>query len=391
MKTELDAIPFDHYQRYATSARLIEALGGEVASVLEVGANRQRLLAKFLPDVRFVFSDLMPLPEMEEGFVQADATALPFADMEFDATVCLDVIEHMPVEVRTKAISEMVRVSRRVVVVAFPVDQPWVHEAEARANHSWKHYFGSAYPWLEEHQEFGLVDGDQIESAFRDAGVQVMRFGHADAHVWSGLMGAHFTKEKLPELAGLVAATDRLYNTSVFAGDRGEGCYREFFVAARSEEDLERIRKEGMFRSGRDESAMAFLAGLAQAVQPIADRTLRAEAGWAETAEHARRVEAGWAETAEHARQLESSLEQVTQRIEQAEADSTEARREWGVTAARVRELEQQVHDVTASLETASMHLELTRRRKTQLQRLLVVETIVLAALAVLACWFRLN
>jgi SAM-dependent methyltransferase len=391
MKTELEAIPFDHYQRYATSARLIEAFGGEVSSVLEVGANRQRLLAKFLPEVRFVFSDLMPLPEMDEGFVQADATALPFADKEFDATVCLDVIEHMPIDVRAKAIAEMVRVSRRVVVVAFPNDKPWVHEAEARANQSWKHFYGSAYPWLEEHQEFGLVDGDLIEGAFRAAGVQVIRFGHADAQVWSGMMGAHFTKEKLPELADLVAATDKFYNTSVFSGDRGEGCYREFFVAARNEEDLERIRTAGLFQSVRNEPAMTFLAGLAQALQPIADRTLRAETGWAKTVEHARRAETGWAETAEHARQLESSLEQARQRVEQAEADSTEACREWGVTAARVRELEQQVQDVAASLEAASRHLEFTRKRKSRLQLMLVAETILLAACAVLAYWFRLD
>lgn len=378
MKIDLGAIAFDHFQRYANSARLIESLGDGVVSALEVGANRQRLLAQFLPQVRFVFSDLLPLPDVEDGFVQADATALPFADTEFDVTICLDVVEHMPPEVRPKAIAEMARVSRRMVVVAFPVDQPWVHDAETRANGYWEHYFGTKYPWLEEHQEFGLVDGNQIEKALQDEGMRVLRFGHADVDVWAGLMGAHFTKEKLPELQGLVAAADRLYNGSVFPGDRGNTCYREFFVGVRSEGDLERVLGASIFSERRDEPAAALLAGLAEALRPLADRTLKAEANWSETAEHARRVE--------------SSLGKAVERAEQAEAHATRASEEWRITVERVHELE-------ASLDTACDEWAASAERVRQLeagnfrlqrrQRLLVKTAAVIAAVVVVAalCW----
>jgi hypothetical protein len=377
MKIDLSAIAFDHFQRYANSARLIESLGDGVVSALEVGANRQRLLAQFLPRVRFIFSDLLPLPDVEDGFVQADATALPFADTEFDATICLDVVEHMPPEVRPKAIAEMARVSRRMVVVAFPVDQPWVHDAEARANGYWEHYFGTKYPWLDEHQEFGLVDGDQIEKALRDEGMQVLRFGHADVDVWAGMMGAHFTKEKLPELQGLVAAADRLYNSSVFPGDRGKACYREFFVGVRSEVDLERVRGASIFSGRRDEPAAALLAGLAETIRPLADRALKAEANWSETAEHARRVE--------------SSLGEAAQRTEQAEAHAARASEEWRITVERVRELE-------ASLDTACNEWAASAERVRRLeadnlllqrrQRLLVKTAAVIAAVVAAAlCW----
>jgi hypothetical protein len=365
MKTDLGAIAFDHYQRYASSARLLEALDGDIASVLEVGANRQRLLAQFMPQVRFVFSDVEPLPDTDVGFVQADATALPFGDAEFDAVVCLDVVEHMPRDVRPKAIAEMVRVSGRMVVVAFPVDRPWVHDAEERANGYWKHYFGTEYPWLEEHQEFGLVDGDQIEAALCAAGMRVLRFGHADVNVWAGLMGAHFTKEKLPELQGLVAAADRLYNASVFPGDRGDTCYREFFVGVRDEADFDRVRGASMFAARRDEPAAALLAGLADMLRPIVDRTLHAEAGWSETAEHARRVELS-----------------LGQAVQQAETHAAKATDEWRIAAERVREVEAVLH--TAREE--NVHL---RHRLRQVKAAAVVVAVAaVMAVAAVAYWF---
>jgi ubiquinone/menaquinone biosynthesis C-methylase UbiE len=284
MLTELEGIPFDHFQRYAAAASLVSALQMNVGRILEVGANRQRLLADFLPQSTFVFSDLFDQPNAD-NFVRADASALPFTDQQFDVSVSLDVLEHMPVHLRAKAVSEMARVSERMVVIACPPDQPWVHEAEASANGVWRHYFCESYPWLDEHKEFGLVSGDEIERALLASNFRVLRFGQGDTDVWSGLMTAHFVKEVIAEMKPLVAAADRLYNHNVFAGDRGERSYREFFIGVRHDRDVESVQLSSVMSLPPDTGASAFLSSMGGLLQPIANRILSAEKEWKSSVE----------------------------------------------------------------------------------------------------------
>ena len=390
MSTELEGIPFDHYQRYAATAMLVDALLMPTATVLEVGANRQRLLASFSPRSKLVFSDLFEQAGADD-FVQADASALPFADARFDAVVALDVIEHMPVHLRAKAAAEMARVAGRLVVIACPLDQPWVHEAEDAANGVWRNYFGEDYPWLEEHKEFGLVAGDQIEQALVESGCMVLRFGQGDTAVWSGLMSAHFVKEAIAEMRPIVASADRLYNHSVFAGDRSEKSYREYFVAVRNKKDLERIRRSPVLTAQPDGAAVALLSALGATLQPIADRIKFAERQWqlaaskvvegdaklsAAAAEwghavallresEAKQLHASqqWQATAELVHAAEASLEdareqwaQTVERLKESEAKQLYAAEQWRQTAERFREAETQLEQMR------SQHQSLTQR-----------------------------
>lgn len=283
MNPELERLPFDHYQRYAATASLIDALGAN-ARVLEVGANRQRVLAEFLPRSQIVFSDLHPIEDAEtmDDFVQADATALPFADGAFDAVACLDVLEHIPVDLRARATAEMARVCGRVVIIACPLDLPWVHDVEREANDVWRAYYGEGYPWLEEHAEFGLVLGDEIEQALRSSGMNVLRYSHGATSTWRSLMSSHFVKEAVNELRPLVAAADRLYNHSVFSGDRGGPSYREFFVATRSPSDLERLKSTQILTADRDPAATELLDLLGATLHAVGTRVVVAERGAAD-------------------------------------------------------------------------------------------------------------
>lgn len=333
MSTDLESIAFDHYQRYAAAAALVDALAVPVVSVLEVGANRQRLLASFLPHKELVFSDLFMQPGVDD-FVQADASALPFADGTFDVVVALDVFEHMPVHLRPKAAAEMTRVAARLVVIACPLDHPWVHAAEQVANDVWRNYFDEDYPWLEEHKEFGLVSGDEIERALVGSGCAVLRFGQGDTAIWSGLMSAHFIKEAVAEIQPIVASADRLYNHSVFAGDRSEKSYREYFVAARKAEDLEQIRRSPLLTAKMDEAAVALLSSLGKSLQPVADRVRFAESQWQTAAE---RVAEGDAKLSSVAAEWGHTVEL----LHESERKQSYASEQWAHTAELLRESEQ--------------------------------------------------
>jgi len=59
------------------------------------------------------------------AFVSGDLAApLPFADRTFDTTICLDVLEHVSDDVA--AVRELMRVTRRRVIVAVPHKDVWM-------------------------------------------------------------------------------------------------------------------------------------------------------------------------------------------------------------------------------------------------------------------------
>ncbi len=55
--------------------------------------------------------------------VQGNAAALDFADQQFDLVLCAEVLEHIPSPALERACQELVRVSRRHVLIGVPFDQ----------------------------------------------------------------------------------------------------------------------------------------------------------------------------------------------------------------------------------------------------------------------------
>jgi len=58
-------------------------------------------------------------PEVKPDHV-GSATAIPFADASYDVVCAFQMLEHLPYEVSLQAFDEMVRVSRRHVVISLP-------------------------------------------------------------------------------------------------------------------------------------------------------------------------------------------------------------------------------------------------------------------------------
>jgi SAM-dependent methyltransferase len=94
---------------------------GSGPELLDVGCGVAGLAA-FMPDVEVMGVDLAPPQEPLANltFTPGTITALPFSDKSFGVACCIDVLQYLPIDARTEAISELVRVARDGVLIACP-------------------------------------------------------------------------------------------------------------------------------------------------------------------------------------------------------------------------------------------------------------------------------
>jgi hypothetical protein len=91
MTDPLGRLPFDQYQRYAFTARVLDVLrqADQPLQLLEVGAYAHRNLEKFQPRDQVIYLDNETFADLPTNghFVQGDAAANPFRKGAFDLVI----------------------------------------------------------------------------------------------------------------------------------------------------------------------------------------------------------------------------------------------------------------------------------------------------------------
>ncbi len=100
-------------------------LGTDVESVLDVGCGNGFVTSHFKAQKRVVGLDPSPvaLAEFPGESVVGYGDNLSFADLSFDAVVCLEVLEHLEQDVFERSITELARVARSYLLVSVPYRQ----------------------------------------------------------------------------------------------------------------------------------------------------------------------------------------------------------------------------------------------------------------------------
>jgi hypothetical protein len=161
--------------RYSAVVPLVEERPGE--ALLEVGSGSEGI-ARFA-DGRWAvtvcdrdFTDYGSLAEVpEDGLrrVQGDVTRLPFADGEFDVVVALDLLEHLPSDLRPLALAELARVARSRLIAGCPCGG-----GALAADRSLARYYAiqprATPPWLVEHLENGFPDAGVLADSLAPFG-----------------------------------------------------------------------------------------------------------------------------------------------------------------------------------------------------------------------------
>jgi hypothetical protein len=185
--------------RYEPALRLIRELpgGGEL---LEVGSASSGVRGYGLtePDWRVTVLDQSfdnygqasgEGPEAS-SLVVGDARALPFEDRSFDVTIALDLMEHIEPPDRASVLAELVRVTRRRLIVGCPAGADAL-DADRRLAAGFARRGRTAPPWLAEHLQNGLPEPAELESALQRAG-RVRLLGNENARAHERLMRMHF-------------------------------------------------------------------------------------------------------------------------------------------------------------------------------------------------------
>jgi hypothetical protein len=116
--------------------------------------------------------------------VRATSLALPFAEASCTVVVGCDVLEHLPADLRRRAVLEMARVASRLLMLSFPSGEPAMQVYRQLA-----HQLAPALPvWLQEHITNGLPEGRQVAAWLLEAGWSVSTVWYESAAAHARLM-----------------------------------------------------------------------------------------------------------------------------------------------------------------------------------------------------------
>jgi hypothetical protein len=146
-------------------------------SILEIGCGQHGIAHYLKRPVTGI--ELHPIQSQCEWLtlLQGDALNLQFPDGQFDYVVCVDVLEHIPPADRQRAISEMLRVAGKRLILSCPIRQHGeVGEAQLAAWFDARH--GGRPDWLAEHLANGLPGLDELVDVFAGCGYAFELYGN---------------------------------------------------------------------------------------------------------------------------------------------------------------------------------------------------------------------
>jgi len=171
----LDVNP-DTYRRWYRIGQLIE---GKNLKILDVGGSPDNEQLKlFIPH---------DITVANPAYNNIDGTDLPFKDAEFDVTISIDTLEHVPKEKRIRFIQELVRAAKTKTILACPFDEPFVAEMEKTI------YEITNHPILAEHISFGLPDLKETLAVIDSLGCTYSVYDNDSLLSWASWILLHQT------------------------------------------------------------------------------------------------------------------------------------------------------------------------------------------------------
>lgn len=246
----LERLSFDHYQRYRLASQIVEAFQPSGYAVLDVGgALGQGSL--FLPDKQITIADYAV--DETPSAIQYGGKTLPWNDQSFSTVLCIDTLEHVPAGQRSGFVQELCRVTGELLVISCPFQEDGVAEIEGAMRDLLKHRWDRHDRFLQEHEEYGLPDVNEISAQLEDAGWSVIGLPNGYLPRWFAMQCAEYALGTAPELAETRARINALYNRNYYQYDNRFPAYRIALIAKREPlTESERVALTSLVSSEHD-------------------------------------------------------------------------------------------------------------------------------------------
>ena len=358
----LAEIAFDLYERYI----LLEHIGklfrpGESTyNVLDVGGHTaafwpgfSSLAGVMIPGATVAVVDIVPTPGLQ-NYVQASGVQLPFRDGAFDLVCSLDTLEHIPGEQRPAFLSEILRVSRDGLYLAFPFDSASNRWAESIVVEYANVVLKNPIPALQEHRRFGLPDRESVTRLFSSSPYPWIGFAQGNTDVWLLMMLTYHSLRRPG--TDFVQELNRRFNQVYAVEDWAEPHYRAGYLLSKSRSiaDLEALR--GSFGYAGKQADLQSVLAFCQLFLSIAQNGRET----VDKDRHIRNIE----------QELADARAQQDGHIREIECELTEARayrEKWGELAASLRCLESGILDAPPSLALADTPADWPQARLSRL------------------------
>lgn len=149
-------------------ARILRPFVNAETTVLDAGCGEYGLSA-FVAAKSVVGVDILPTDVKVDGFtfICGSIIDLPFLDRSFSVAASVDVLEHLPLDLRPEAIRQLVRVARETIIITFPAGKA-AREIDEAFNNKLASSNQAVPDWLLEHLENPYPDADEIAELIKD-------------------------------------------------------------------------------------------------------------------------------------------------------------------------------------------------------------------------------
>ncbi len=237
---DLYFLPFDQFSRQFIVASVVEkCLKGKSKSslkIIDLGGHKGKTRL-FHKDDEVTILDIFD--KKYKGYVKGDATNTQFKEDAFDIACSFDVFEHIPRTKRKQFIVEALRISRKGVFIAAPINdmQSRVSAAENTLNEFYKELYGSDHQWLKEHIDYKIPDNDEVKGLIDEAGASFVSIPSNRLEDWILMQTLIFMTSKRPELGGHMQKLNQWFNkNSPLVDARSEAYYRQVFFISKDKQ-----------------------------------------------------------------------------------------------------------------------------------------------------------
>lgn len=182
---------FDSALRYKPVVDLIEKSKYVKFPVLEIGSGGSGISDYFKGSVIGIDTDFSKTGTEKNPnikYIKGSIFKVPLGNNSFYNVVCLDTLEHISAQKRAKAISELIRVTKKggIIYLSFPTGKMSA-VFEEQINHLFFKKNQYDHPWLKEHKKNGLPEREEIILKVKELGITKTRIkiiGNANLFAW---------------------------------------------------------------------------------------------------------------------------------------------------------------------------------------------------------------